>query len=262
MVSPFRRLTLSTLAKTSKIISRICIQATWDDVPHLSEKAKTEMLAGMEPHMREARAKGIPVMGAGMIYPVPEEAFLVDAFELPEWWPRAYGLDVGWNRTAAVWGAWDRDSDVVYLYSEHYMGQAAPAIHASSIKQRGQWMWGAIDPASAGSNQLDGRKLREEYGTQGLNLVDADNAVEAGIHAIYQRLVSGRLKVFRTLRNWLSEFRTYRRDDNGKVIKERDHLMDASRYLIMSGMRVARNAPDGDDEDTLNRAGRNRSTGY
>ena len=236
--------------------------ATWEDVPHISEKAKAEMLDAMEPHMRDARAKGIPVMGAGVIYPVPESAFVVEPFEMPDWWPRAYGLDVGWKRTAAIWGAWDRDSDCIYLYSEHYMGQAAPAVHASGIKQRGEWIWGAIDPASAGSGQVDGRKLREEYAKEGLNLIDADNAVEAGIHAFYQRLVSGRLKVFSTCRNFISEFRIYRRDENGKIVKENDHLMDAGRYLIMSGMRVAKTPPYDDEDESFHRVARNRSTGY
>ncbi len=54
------------------------------------------------------------------------------------------------ERTAAVWGAWDRDDDVLYVYSEHYRGQAEPVIHAESIRSRGQWIPGVIDPASRG----------------------------------------------------------------------------------------------------------------
>jgi hypothetical protein len=227
----------------------ICVQAGWEDVPHIPEEQKAQLLATMQPHTREARTKGIPMLGAGAIYPVPEEVYACDPFEIPEYWPRAYGFDVGWNKTAAIWGAWDRDSDTVYLYSEHYMGQAAPSIHASAIRNRGWWITGAIDPASSGSGQLDGRKLREEYTKLDLNLVDADNAVEAGIHAVYQRLVSGRLKIFKTLRATLGELRIYRRDEKGKVVKENDHLMDATRYLIMTGMRVARTAPDFDVND-------------
>ena len=212
--------------------------------------------------MRDARTKGIPVLGVGAIYPVPESVVVCEPFELPSFWPRAYGLDVGWNRTAAAFGAWDRDSDTIYVYSEHYMGQAAPAVHASAIRDRGDWIFGAIDPASVGSGQIDGRKLRDEYAKLGLNLVDADNAVEAGIHACYQRFVSGRLKVFNTCRNLISEFRIYRRDVNGKIVKENDHLMDALRYLVMTGMRVARTLPDYDEDEPFNRAARNRSTGY
>lgn len=239
------------------------MQASWDDVPHISATTKKEMIDAMEPHMRDARTKGIPVMGAGVIYPVPEDAVLVEPFALPEFWPRAYALDVGWNRTAAIWGAWDRASDCVYLYREHYMGQAAPAVHASAINATEPWLMGAIDPASVGSSQIDGRSLRQEYMKLGLQLVDADNTVEAGIHAVYQRLVSGRLKVFRTLRNWLAEFRIYRRDENGKVIKENDHLMDTTRYLVMTGLRYARVAPSFDDEEDIRqRSQGNRTTGY
>jgi hypothetical protein len=40
------------------------------------------------------------------------------------------------------------------------------------------------------------------------------------------------------LQNWLSEFRIYRRDEKGRIIKQNDHLMDTTRYLIMSGVQV------------------------
>lgn len=219
------------------------------------------MLDAMQPHMRDARSKGIPVMGAGAIYPVPEDTVVCAPFEIPEFWARAYGLDVGWNRTAAVWGAWDRESDCVYAYAEHYLGQSPPSTHASAIKRKGAWIPGAIDPASAGAGQLDGRRLREEYAAEGLNLVDADNAVEAGIHACYQRFVSGRLKIFSTCRNLISEFRIYRRNEDGKIVKENDHALDALRYLIMTGMRVARTDPGFEEED-YSRVQRNATTGY
>lgn len=222
-------------------MSRYCVQIEWSDCPHLSEEAKKSLWESIPPYQRDARAKGIPVLGAGVIYPVPESAFVVEPFDLPDHWPRAYALDVGWNTTAAVWGAWDRQSDCVYLYSEHYRGHAEPSVHADAIKGRGAWMWGAIDPASSGANQADGKKLREMYGEppMSLQLVDADNSVEAGILTVWRRLSTGRLKVFKHLQNWLAEFRIYRRDENGKVVKTKDHLMDATRYLLMTGMRYA-----------------------
>jgi hypothetical protein len=77
----------------------------------------------------------------------------------------------------------------------------------------------------------------------GLKLSLADNAVEAGLHEVLQRMTTGRLKVFRNLGGWLGEYRIYRRDDKGKVVKKFDHLMDATRYLVMSGMRAAKTRP-------------------
>ena len=48
-----------------------------------------------------------------------------------------------------------------------------------------------------------------------------------------QRMESGRFKVFRHLNDWFEEFRLYHRKD-GKVVKEGDDLMAATRYAIMS----------------------------
>lgn len=242
-------------------MSKFCIQVGWDDVPHLSEADKAEMRKELPPHQLEARERGIPVLGSGVIYPVPESAFVVDPFELPTWWPRAYGMDVGWNRTAAIWGAWDRESDTIYLYSEHYRGQAEPSIHSDAVKARGEWISGAIDPASRGRSQVDGKKLLEEYQKLGLNIFSADNAVEAGIHAVFRRLSGGRLKIFRTLVSTLGEIRIYRRDEKGKVVKENDHLMDALRYLVMTGMKYASIDPGPKEDEWRDReVQRSRST--
>ena len=61
--------------------------------------------------------------------------------------------------------------------------------------------------------------------------------MEAGITEVWNPLVSGRLKVMASLTNWFREFRKYHRDDkgSGKIVKRDDHLMDATRYLIISG---------------------------
>lgn len=218
---------------------RAIVMCGWDDVPHLDEQAKRQMVAKLPPHQRDARTKGIPALGSGAIYPVPESDIVVDPFELPDHWRRSYGLDVGWNRTAAIWTAHDPDTDIAYLYSEHYRGQAEPSIHAEAIKARGDWIPGAIDPAARGRSQIDGEQLLQQYIDLGLRLEKAENAVEAGIYEVWQRLSTGRLKVFRSCTNWLAEYRIYRRDDKGRVVKTNDHAMDATRYDVMTGLQIA-----------------------
>ena len=132
-------------------------------------------------------------------------------------------------------GACDADNDVLYLVSEHYRGQAEPSIHADAIKARGLWQPGFIDPASQGSSQVDGKRLVDEYRKRGLSLTFADNAVEAGVMEVYQRLSTGRLRVFSTLANFFDEYKYYIRDEKtGKIVKKNDHLLDATRYLCMS----------------------------
>jgi Terminase RNaseH-like domain len=226
-----------------------------------------EMLKQFPVHEREARSKGIPMLGSGKVYPVPEDDIFIDPIRIPEYWPKAYGMDVGWNRTAVVWGAWDRDSDIIYIYSEHYLGQNPPQIHAHSIRARGEHIIGVIDPAGAGSSQVDGSKLIDIYRNLGLKIRPANNAVEAGIFEVYSRLISGRLKVFRTCVNWASEYRIYRRSKKGMIVKENDHLMDATRYLISSAGPFYTTSPsiaDEEDEDNVVpfRSGKSSITGY
>lgn len=146
---------------------------------------------------------------------------------------------MGWNCTAAVFGALDRDNDVLYLYSLHYQGKQEPSTHVAGIHGRGEWIPGAIDPAARGRSQKDGEQLLELYEDLGLILTPANNSRESGLFAVHQRLATGRLKVFRSLRPWLAEYRIYRRDEKGHIVKQKDHAMDATRYLVMTGLDIA-----------------------
>lgn len=213
------------------------IQAGWKDVPHIPEEEKRALIATTPPYQIKARTDGEPSLGAGAIYPISESEITCDPMPIPNHWPRAFGMDVGWNRTAALWGARDPASGILYIYSEHYASHQEPALHALAIKSRGDWIPGVIDPACQGSGQIDGRTLLMMYRELGLNLTPAVNAVETGIAEVWQLLVSGKLKVFSSCQNFFREFRRYHRDDkgSGKVVKTDNHLMDAGRYLIMSG---------------------------
>lgn len=223
--------------------TKFVVMATWDDVPHLSKETKDLLWSAIPPYQRDARTKGRPALGSGAIYPVPESEVIVPDFPIPDHWPRGFAMDVGWNRTAAGFYALDRDNDILYRYSEHYMGQAEPIIHAQGIKARGDWLPGVIDPAARGRGQKDGSQLFQIYRELGLDLEFAINSVEAGIYEVWQRLSTGRFKVFQSCQNWIYEFRLYRRDEKGKIVKENDHAMDETRYMIMSGIRRMKTKP-------------------
>lgn len=223
--------------------------ADWDNnAPHLSETAKKDLWESIPAYQKDARSKGIPQLGAGVIYPVPEDDLLVDAFAIPKHWPRGYGLDVGWNRTAAIWRCYDPDAEprIHYLYDEHYMGEANPIIHGAAIRRRGSWVPGRIDPAAHGRTLDDGKKVmttyrKAIYGEEdlalGMRLLQpGNNAVESGLYAMLMLMTQGLLKVMRgRCPNWLAERRLYRRDERGRIIKKNDHALDASRYNVFTG---------------------------
>jgi hypothetical protein len=219
--------------------SRFMIQAGWDDVPHLDEATKRDLLASTPPFLRDARSKGIPSLGAGAIYPIEQADVQCAPFAIPKHWKKGYALDVGWNKTAALWGAQDPSDGTIYVYAEYYRGQAEPMIHAGAIKSRGSWIKGAIDPASRGRAQTDGEQLMSTYKGHGLLITPANNAVDSGLYECWEKLSIGRIKCFSTLQNFWAEYRMYRRDENGKIVKKFDHLMDTFRYLIMTWDRIA-----------------------
>jgi Terminase RNaseH-like domain len=59
------------------------------------------------------------------------------------------------------------------------------------------------------------------------------------------RMEAGRFKVFKHLNDWWDEFRLYHRRD-GRVVKEYDDLMSATRYGIMM-LRTARTKKERED---------------
>lgn len=222
--------------------SRVYILASHQESPHLTSEESERILSAYPEYMREARTKGIPAMGSGLIYPIDESELLVSPFEIPEFWPKFFGMDFGWHNTAVAFMAHDRESDVVYLYGEYLAGHLTPLLHAPHLIKRGcDWMKGAYDGAGRAAQQADGANLVDLYQKCGIkNWIPADKTcVEEGLMQVLQRMETGRFKIFSNLTKTMTELRMYCRDDNAKVKKGNDHLMDAIRYGIVSALSIA-----------------------
>ncbi len=124
---------------------RAVICATIDDAPHFSEVDKARIVASYAPHEREARTRGVPVLGSGRIFPVKEETLAIEHREFPRHWPRIGGMDFGWDHPfAAVELVWDRDTDTVYVSRTYCLREATAVIHAAALKLWGKrlpWAW-------------------------------------------------------------------------------------------------------------------------
>lgn len=223
-------------AKTYKIM----INAGWDDVPHLSEDEKRSLLATTPPFQRDARSKGLPQLGAGAIYQMPESELMVTPFEIPKHWPRVFGMDTG-GVTAAAWLAHDRENQTVYLYDAYKRDHPEPVIHAQAILARGSWIPGVADAAALIMTAHDREQTVRLYRKLGLrDLTLPDKAVETGIQEVWELMSGGRFKVFSSLSQWWQEYRLYHRNEQGKIVKANDHLMDATRYAVRSGLKRAK----------------------
>lgn len=229
-------------AKRSKLV----IQAGWDDVPHLDANEKALLMASTPPYQRDARTKGVPTLGAGAIYGIEEEAITVADFPLPKHWKRCWGGDAGGGAkpTAAIWLARDPESMTVYLYSTYKRESPEIAVHLDGIKARGSWIPGVMDAAALIVSRDDAEQLVNAYRRGGLTISLPDKAVESGIQAVWELMSAGLFKVFKSQDAWFKEFRKYHRDAKGRVVKVDDHLMDATRYGVFSGLSQAKNEAD------------------
>jgi len=225
------------------------IRATWDDAPHMNHDRREQMLASIPAHQREMRSKGVPLMGSGLVFQVLETEIVCDPIEIPTWWPRVCAVDFGIDHGfAAVWIAWDRERDVAYIIDAYKAAGEKVSEHVSQLNRRGHWIPIIWPHDGLNREKSSGKPLADVYRDEGANMWHepfsnppspgveegkGGNSVEFGIEHMLHRMQTGRFKVFKNLLTWLEEWRMYHRDD-GKIVKQFDDLMDASRYSCLS----------------------------
>jgi phage terminase large subunit-like protein len=222
------------------------VTMTIDDVTHFSEEEKEKRVASYKPYEREARRNGIPMMGEGRVFEIPEEMIKEAPIEfVPRDWLWLWSLDFGIggkdlnHAFAATLLLWDRDADVIHVKHAIKMAGATPLEHAQAMKPFGyipvawpqdghQRDTGSLQPMAQIYKKHGLRMLPEHAKFQ-----DGSNSTEAGITQMEERFRSGRLKVAAHLSDWFKEYRDYHRD-NGLLVKRRDDLMSATRVGVMA----------------------------
>jgi phage terminase large subunit-like protein len=260
-------LTFTPLLGMSEVVKRFLVDKvegthvttmTIDDAEHYTPEQRRAIINSYPAHEREARAKGIPTLGSGRVFPIEEQLLKEPTLPIPDHWPRLVGMDFGWDHpTAIFWGAWDRDTDTVHIYDCSRVKEATPIIHAATIKAKGSWIPVAWPHDGLQHDKGSGEALADQYRNLGVNMLrdkathnpsqgeeegTGGNSVEAGLMDMLQRMQTGRLKVAEHLNDWFEEFRLYHRKD-GKLVKLDDDLMSATRYLIMMLRHAKVNTP-------------------
>ena len=112
------------------------------DVPHLSQEAKDALWAAIPEHERDARAKGIPVLGSGLVFPVSEDSIKVEPFAIPDHYRRIGGMDFGWDHP---WAACELAHDPQSRRELRNQTAACqlrdtPILGAAAVKPWGAWL--------------------------------------------------------------------------------------------------------------------------
>ena len=221
--------------------AQICMQKDWNNAPHLSEKVKNDLLASFPAHQREMRTKGVPMLGHGRIYDIAESDITCEPFDIPKHFHVIDGMDFGFDHPQAqVQLVEDRDNGIFYLARAWKKQRVSPNEAWGAVKT-----WAANVPTAWPLDGLQtekgsGKQQKAYYVEAGFKMCaefatwpDGSNGVEAGLYEIRDLMIKGKFKVFAGLREWLDEFLQYHRDENGKISKTRDDLLDATRYAYM-----------------------------
>lgn len=222
------------------------VNATWDDAPHLTPERRKQLLEALPEHEREMREKGIPVIGSGLVFPIVDEDITCSPFQIPSYYRHIAGMDIGaWNHyTAGAWLAYNPDNDTIYVYDVYKAQGKTPPLHATAFRARGDDIPIMYPHDGEKGDRHTGESVAELYRNLGCNMHsthftnpppqgkeegEGGLSVDAGLISMLTRMETGRLKIFKTCRDWFEEKRMYHRKD-GKVVRVNEDIMSATRY--------------------------------
>jgi phage terminase large subunit-like protein len=219
---------------------RVIVGMTFDDAAHYTDEKKRKALAGFAEHEREARSKGVPLLGSGAIFSAPEDSVKEMRLEsVPQYWRKIWGIDFGINHPfAAALLLWDVDADVIHVHHTVRMSNALPLMHAQAMKGIGADVPVAW-PQDGTARESNGIALSAQYRSAGLKMThdhatwpEGGYSTEAGIFEMQEREASGRLRYAAHLSDLLEERRHYHRKD-GMIVKFQDDILSAIRIGVM-----------------------------
>ena len=177
-------------------MSKHVTRMTLDDAEHYTSEQREQIIASYPEHERDARTKGLPALGSGLVFPVPDEDIAIDPIQIPRHWARINGLDFGWDHPfAAVSLAHDRDADIIYVTNAYRESRSTPIMHAAAIKPWGAWIPCAWPHDGLQHDKGSGDELAAQYRGQGLKMLQeratfegGGSGVEAGVIGILDRM--------------------------------------------------------------------------
>ena len=243
-------MTFTPLKGRSKVVIRYMdepspdrgvVHMTIDDALHIKPEQRQKIIDGYLPHQREARARGIPLLGSGVIFDHPEEAVKEQYIErVPQHWAKIWGCDFGIGHPyAAALLAWDKDNDIIHVIHAFKMADAFPINHAAAMKPIGADVPVAWPQDGTQREKGSGATLASLYRKEGLKMMhehatwpDGGNSTEAGVEEMREREKNGKLKYAAHLSDLFEERRFYHRKD-GLIVKIKDDILSAIRVGVM-----------------------------
>lgn len=206
-----------------------------------------------------------PDTGGELILPFQAAEVSADPIRIPGHWPQVAVIHIERRTFTALWAAWDRRNDTIYLTGEYVAPLGELAVHADAVRKRGAWVPILFSPMAAGRSKDEGLRIAHRLDDLRLPVFTVQADFEAGVTDTSARLATQRLKGFTGLQNWLGELQRFRRSEDGKFMSDAVPLMQATallvRYGTEAGVTENRAASDEAGYDVGDRT-RSAVTGY
>ncbi len=217
--------------------------ATWEESPHLNRADRERLALTYPEHERDTRTKGVPLMGTGGVYPIPDGQIACKQFPIPDHFRRICGVDFGIDHPfAAVWIAYDADADVIYVYDCYKIRGQTASYHSQLLKSRGKWIPISWPHDGMIRDKGGGIALKDQYLACGCNMLPVSARYsddkgggqprEPATIDLLDKMRTGQFQVFSHLSDWFAEKRMLHRND-GKIVAREDDLESATRYACM-----------------------------
>lgn len=248
------------------------------DNPHIDPGYMKFLNALPERRRRQLRDGDWDTFEGQFFHEYNRSLHVIPAFDIPEAWQRARGIDYGSTAPyACLWGAWDNDGNC-YVYREDYGALLTPAEQARRVQSRSVFVdeHGAerkerftntvADPSVFSNHRGAGKSIADLWAAAGLRVTKAKNHRPAGWANVRQYLWDGekvnmdksvggpRLFIFDTCVNLTRTIALMQHDrlkQEDLDTKSEDHAVDALRYLLatrpVSEVQRRRDPPIGAD---------------
>jgi len=196
--------------------SQDMMTATWDDAEHMTEEKKVIALANYPTYQKAMRSRGVPLMGAGLIFEIDEDLVKCDPFETPTHYKIINGMDFGWDHPwSMIQLAIDEENDITYVTHAFKRSKLLPHDAWRAVKS---WSEGVpvAWPQDGLQTRENGKAKRDVYIEEGFDLLDKHATWEAGGVSVHVGLVqlnrvfkTGQLRIFSDLHEVFEELRQY-----------------------------------------------------
>jgi phage terminase large subunit-like protein len=213
------------------------------DNPWLSSPKLRKSVQHMSEASRAARLYGTFGAQEGLVYSAfSPEIHIVDNFDPPAHWDRFQAIDFGVSHPfCCLWLAWEQDNgrDCLHVYRELYRTEKTTIENGREIlrmsKNDPAVRWTVADPESKDGRLILARELGigSKPAPKHIGLLETIGFVMERLQLDAEGYPL--LKVHRSCRNLIREFRLYRWEAKGRrdrPKKSNDHALDALRYQV------------------------------